>query len=81
MDDNTNIYLILDRFKYKGTYLSVIKELDVWRNVLENTKVFSEFSEKERLYLFLNPEEIPYCENNRPKRFISIQIEIGRAHV
>lgn len=67
------IFSLLESMGYKGLYLKKIKENFDWGFILEETKIYNNFQEKERLYLFLHPETIPYCENTRPKRFSSIQ--------
>lgn len=68
-----SIISLLDSMKYKGKYIIRIKENFEWGFILKSTEKFENFLEKERLYLFLHPETNPYCENNRIKKFVSVE--------
>lgn len=68
------IISLLKSMRYKGKYLLRIKQNFDWELILKQTEIYKEFSDKERLYLFLNPEINPFCGNERPKKFISIYL-------
>jgi hypothetical protein len=65
---------VLEYLGYKGNFVSVLKNKDLWQEVSSNTLEVSEVvSEVEKVYLYLYPETILYCGGGNIKRYLGLR--------
>ena len=72
------IVSILERMKYKGAYLSKLRELEIWQYIIDSYEYPAQINDADILYLYLNPGVNLFCPSGNKKRYLSLQRGYGK---
>jgi len=61
---------VLERLKYKGNFISVLKNKGLWNEIVINTP--DTVSDVERVYLYLNSNTAIYCDGGNLKKYLGL---------
>ena len=62
---------ILERYKYKGDYVSAIKTAGLWNDII-STVPTQNITDVEKVYLYLNPITVIYCHEGNLRRYLGL---------
>jgi len=62
---------ILERYRYKGSYVSAIKSAGLW-DIITSTVPIQDISDVEKVYIYLNPSTLLYCQTGNRRRYLGL---------